>query len=473
MESIRNIVDSAIHAFKDKMYELCVNFDLSELRQELAEQMSCCLKQALSAAGAAAYHRYIESFDVDKPSIVDEQGQLLRNKGKVGKYYLTPFGEVHIERCLYQADRGGPGFVPLESAWGMRGHYATVEVRESIAYAAAHCTPQETRELMRRCALFEPSATAVKHIITKVGTVVENHRDVIAEQVLSAEHIPSQAEVLAVSMDGANVLLRERGSRCRRPAQRPAADAAQHDVAATYRNAMVGTLSFYQADPGTQKPQRICTRYVSRMPQEGAVEFKRDMEREVAHLLNQPQSAPLCKVLLLDGSRSLWNYVEHNPLYQHFDHFVVDFYHATEHLSRAAEALFGKSSEQGNRWYEKWKDKLKHKEGAVQGLLRSIHYHQATRKISYNRRQALTVERTFFTRNQHRMCYAQLHAQGMPIGSGPVEAACKSLVKARLCRSGMRWSREGGQHVLALRTFVKSNRWENAWQGYRNLAQAA
>jgi len=61
----------------------------------------------------------------------------------------------------------------------------------------------------------------------------------------------------------------------------------------------------------------------------------------------------------------------------------------------------------------------------------------------------------------------------MPIGSGPVEAGCKSLVKSRLCRSGMRWSRSGGQHVLTLRTFVMSDRWDAAWEVYKNLALAA
>jgi hypothetical protein len=58
--------------------------------------------------------------------------------------------------------------------------------------------------------------------------------------------------------------------------------------------------------------------------------------------------------------------------------------------------------------------------------------------------------------------YATFRDNGWPIGSGPIEAARKTLIKTRLCRSGMRWNRAGGQRILALRTDVKSGRWDNA-----------
>ena len=65
------------------------------------------------------------------------------------------------------------------------------------------------------------------------------------------------------------------------------------------------------------------------------------------------------------------------------------------------------------------------------------------------------------------MNYAAFRQQGLPIGSGPVEAACKSLVKTRLCRSGMRWSWPGGQRILQLRTYLKSGRWDAFWKQYK------
>ena len=65
------------------------------------------------------------------------------------------------------------------------------------------------------------------------------------------------------------------------------------------------------------------------------------------------------------------------------------------------------------------------------------------------------------------MNYAAFRQQGVPIGSGPVEAACKTFVKTRLCRSGMRWSWPGGQRVLQLRTYIKSDRWDAFWEQYK------
>ena len=102
-------------------------------------------------------------------------------------------------------------------------------------------------------------------------------------------------------------------------------------------------------------------------------------------------------------------------------------------------------------------------------MLRSLDYYERTARLSKSRRAALDAERTFFARNGHRMDYARFRRNGWPIGSGPVEAACKSVVKARLCRSGMRWSPSGGQHILSLRTYVKSDRWNAMWSQYKRI----
>ena len=66
------------------------------------------------------------------------------------------------------------------------------------------------------------------------------------------------------------------------------------------------------------------------------------------------------------------------------------------------------------------------------------------------------------------MANFDFRSRGLPIGSGPVEAACKTIVKAHLYSSGMPWNLPGGQHVLNLRVMRKSNRWETAWKYYIN-----
>ena len=110
---------------------------------------------------------------------------------------------------------------------------------------------------------------------------------------------------------------------------------------------------------------------------------------------------------------------------------------------------------------------LLHQEKGADAVLRSLDYYLRTRRWSQTKRKAIEAQRTFFQRNKGRMHYAAFRRQGLPIGSGPVEAACKTLVKTRLGRSGMRWSWPGGQRVLQLRTYVKSQRWEALWQQYK------
>ena len=171
------------------------------------------------------------------------------------------------------------------------------------------------------------------------------------------------------------------------------------------------------------------------------------------------------KVLLCDGERGLWTYAEQTPLFAHYRK-LVDFYHTCEHLADAAQALWGAGSPQANQWYNEYRHKLLHEEEGAHQVLRSIDYYRRTRRFSKTRREALDTQRTFFQRNKKRMTYAAFREQGLPIGSGPVEAACKTLVKTRLGRSGMRWSWPGGQRILQLRTYVKSKRWEAFWKQY-------
>jgi hypothetical protein len=78
--------------------------------------------------------------------------------------------------------------------------------------------------------------------------------------------------------------------------------------------------------------------------------------------------------------------------------------------------------------------------------------------------------RRHFGAHKTKMQYAAFRARGLPIGSGPVEAACKTVVENRLKRSGMRWSQQGGQNVLNLRTAVKSNRWDTLWGVYQGAS---
>ena len=87
------------------------------------------------------------------------------------------------------------------------------------------------------------------------------------------------------------------------------------------------------------------------------------------------------------------------------------------------------------------------------------------RGLSQTLRHEVRAARTYFDNHRHQMDYPRFVAEGLPIGSGVIEAACKTLVKQRLCASGMRWKTKGAGIVLSLRALTQTvGRWAQFWQ---------
>lgn len=463
---LATMIEAATREFKQKVIAYCENLDQTCLNPQLAEQMTQGIQKALQAAGVSALRTFLEAYEVDE-SPKDVDGVLYRFKQPSEKIVLTPFGQMKLYRNLFQADEGGPSYVPLDVMWGMRGEFATLEVREAVLFASALITPEETVDLLEKSALFVPSATAIKHILAQTGQWLEEMDDAIAESIHQEADIPQDTRVMAASLDGTTLRLRESGKKRGRPQERPGAKACEA-TPTSFKQAMVGSLSFY--GPSQKKdtpPERLASVYVSQMPEEGWPTLKGRFEAELDHT-EAHFDADVKKVLLLDGARNLWKYADNNPRFAQYEK-LVDFYHTTQHLATAAELLFGKKSSQAQSWYDTYYDKLKHQDQTPHSIIRSIDYYKHKRRLGQKRLQALATERTFFQRNQQHMAYADFRRRGLPIGSGPVEAACKTLVKTRLCRAGMQWSWIGGQRILQLRTFLKSHRWPLFWSAYKSL----
>jgi len=106
--------------------------------------------------------------------------------------------------------------------------------------------------------------------------------------------------------------------------------------------------------------------------------------------------------------------------------------------------------------------KLKHLKGAAGRILNELK-DRAEEKLSTANREKLQKAISYFTNQKTRMRYYALVKEALPIGSGVTEAACKMLVKQRLCQSGMKWNEKGASIILSLRTLERSNRWEQFW----------
>jgi len=467
--SIETIIEAGVKAFKEQMVSLLSDIVEDELTPVLAHTVTLGIQQAIAAAGGGAFRAFVESKETAADAVRHE-GALYRFKYASDKTFGTLWGRQTITRRVYQNASDTKTCVPLDAAWGMAGETLTVEVREAVAFACAHVTPEEAYALLKKSALFQPHPTQMKEVVTRLGQMVEKREEELNRRIQEAEAMPEGVRVLAASMDGANVLMREPGAKRGRPAERPIDRTQSEDTA--YRNAMAGTVSVYGAVPeGEKRPQRLQTRYVSHMPEDKAVTFKGKFERELAAAEAQlPPDA--VKVLICDGARSLWKYAKNNKRFDEYEK-LVDYWHTLEHLSLAAEALFGKSTQEATDWYDRYADKLLEEDDGAARVLRSMDYHARTLRLTPARRKDFNRQRVYFVNNGARMHYAEFRRRGLPIGSGPVEAACKSLIKTRMCRSGMRWSKDGGQAVLDLRTYVKSNRWDSFWKHINELKMVA
>ena len=467
--SFSEMITAGMTVFKQKLEEFCTAEAAKPLSPEVAHAMTQGISDAAACACSAVFARFMESQDVREKS-VEVDGEILRFKCLSGKTYLGFWGDLRITRAMYQNADDTRTFFPLDAAWGMEGHFMVNEVREASEFAHAQMPSQEAEILFAKCALFRPHRTQIKRLSRDMEKVIETHRGQLDKRMRSEEILPEGVCALAVSMDGANVLMREPGAKRGRQAQRPKEVSQSENTA--YRNAMAGTVTLYGPVPeGEKTPERLSTRYVARMPEENAVAFKAQLETEVAAIVSKlPANTPM--VFLCDAARSIWKYREASALFSTFEP-LVDCCHALEHLSLAAEALFGKDAQKARDWFEHYTAVLIEDDNGVHKLLRSMLYFSNVQDLSTSSRAAFESQRTFFANNAWMMTYAQFRRRGLPIGSGPVEAACKVLIKERFSRSGMRWTREGGQAVLDPRAYIKSGRWESFWKHYNDIERTA
>jgi hypothetical protein len=162
-------------------------------------------------------------------------------------------------------------------------------------------------------------------------------------------------------------------------------------------------------------------------------------------------------VLLGDGAHWIWDRVA--PLLEGCT-CIVDWYHAMQHVWACGAALHGEGSQACRRWVKKVEGLLWN--GNVRAILRRLG-RERDRARSPTKREALDALRTYLGHQDDRLAYDRFRARGLDIGSGRVEAACKSVVGVRMKRNGMRWSPRGAQTTLSLRTRWMNGDWEPFW----------
>ena len=164
-------------------------------------------------------------------------------------------------------------------------------------------------------------------------------------------------------------------------------------------------------------------------------------------------------IVVGDGADWIWNLAA-----EHFGEAteVLDYYHAAEHIWKLVPALYGEGSAAGKRWAETRCRALQAQ--GPRGLLRAL-----GRRVAKDASQAeaLRLARGYFQKHRARMQYPSFRKRGLMIGSGPVEAGCKVVVGQRLKGTGMHWSVQGADAMLAVRTAVLSGQEQRIAQAAR------
>ena len=411
-------------AFERELHALCAAVEREALEEELAK------------------------LDINVP-LIKVDGMRHRQVLRCEETYFGAAGPIRVLRSLYSTREHGERTVcPMEVRAGMiEGRWTPLAAKQA-SWVVAHLTPQEGEELFKQLGNMTPSKSTLDRLPKQLSGRWEADRVRLEEVIRGEETVPEQATIVAVSLDGVMVPMKDGGRKEKRA--RAAAEGKQKKGPAGYREAGCATLVLYD-----DERKRVSTIRLGRMPEKKKLTLKAELRAELDAILAERPDLKIVK--LADGAKDNWTYLS-KELPDGVE--IVDFYHAAEHLSAALIAAYGETSTRYRAQFKKLRHILLEDHRGVGKIIRSLRH----LRDRFPRRSKIAQELGYFCRNQKRMKYAEMTERGYPIGSGVVEAACKTLVTQRLKRSGMRWANEGGQAILTLRALAQSRRFDCAWE---------
>ena len=405
------------------------------------------LHALFAAAECEAVTAEITRFDVNATMVLID-GVAHRQVLRCEETYFSAAGPLRVERSLYSTRQEGERAVcPMELRAGIvEGRWTPWAARQAT-WVVAHLTPQEGEELFGMMGGMAPSKSSLDRLPKQLSERWEKGRADFEQALRGAEKIPRGAVIMAVSLDGVMLPMKD-GARAAKRAE-AVAQGKRTRGPAGHAEAGCATLSYHDGDG-----ERLATVRLGRMPEHKKATLKKMLASEVAWGLSQKPSLQLVK--LADGARDNWSFLD-EQLPEGTS--IVDFYHAAEHVKSALDACYGETNPKGRAQFEKLRHVLRAERRGVDKVIRSLVHLRNT----HRRSRKIAAELKYFRRNRRRMYYARWKAKGLPIGSGVVEAACKTLVTQRMKRSGMRWRHEGGQAILTFRALAQSDRFERGW----------
>ena len=355
----------------------------------------------------------------------------------------TLFGDIPLVRNYYHRPTDGSGRFPMDEALGLIDGY-TPGLAALIGRCAAEHPFQRAEESFRAYTGLSVEARQFPRLAGFIGPLAERF---LRANRPSGEAIPPR---VYVATDGTGAPLRHAELKGRRGRQ-PDGTAQTHEI-------KVGAL-FTQHPVSGQKPWRDLgsNTYVATTLR--AEPFGEMMRAEFCR-----RFAGASDVAFL-GDGAAWNW-ELQRIFFPMSLGIVDFYHAAEHVTQVVDLIEDHHAPSGRKRRKRWVKLL------LRGRL-DVFLAEARQAFPSGKIKAGEKALDYFEKNRHRMRYRYFRERGYFIGSGVVEAACKTIVAQRLKGSGMHWSEQGLSHILSIRTALLSNRYDEFWRSLQPAPAAA
>jgi hypothetical protein len=272
------------------------------------------------------------------------------------------------------------------------------------------------------------------------------------EGLIEGYEVPVEVASVSVALDRVSVPMEEEVTDDERTTQ---PQARRRKAWRQFRMAYCATLTLPD-----RKGEAVHTIRYGRMPQGAVEELCQTLAADVSTVLRQRPE--LRVILLADGAPELWNLLAHSLNAETLGvpgHQLVDLWHLLEKLGSAARVLYGGS--QGSAVLQGWRLHVLNRSGSITEILQELRG-SGKEAVQVGTSRPVHEAIPYLANHRARMNYAYARRRGLPVGSGNVEATCKSLVAVRMKRPGARWKEKTGEHLLNLRALALRDRWEAA-----------
>jgi hypothetical protein len=367
------------------------------------------------------------------------------NFGPRPKAVLLTLGWITLRRAYFYSAQRQEGRFALDAALGLVDSYSPGVARWMCRAAALAGSYQAASQDLLTYAALAIDARQIQRMVTQMAPRMTQWREA-----QGPVFHPAAGDIFCVGTDGTGAPMRRKELRGRK---------GKNGRART-REVKVGTV-FTHRKPGQpdQRPERDydSTTYIADI-----VSAKEFGTRLRAEAMRRGIAKAKTIVFLGDGARWVWELARIN-----FPEAicVLDYYHACERLTLLSQALYGEGSAAAKQRFRQWRKAL-----LKDKITKIIAQAKADLPARGPSRKAAQKQIGYFQRNQSRMLYQTFRQAGYFIGSGVVEAGCKTVVGQRLKLSGMLWSRKGASDLLTVRCALLSGWFESFWKHQSNPA---